>query len=238
MKLLLTSSGIANKSVQNALEDLLGKSITESNALFVPTGMYPFPGGPQFVWKAMNGELGSGLCRLGWKSLGLFELSVLPAIQKEVWQQTLQDADALLVWGGDPLFLSYWLSMSGLADYLPGLDKLVYVGVSAGAIATSALFGETYSNLPATIARPLTTQKIQFDSFETTFVTAYGAGFVDFAIIPHYNNEKHRDASITNATTWASMIPCPIYAIDEQTAIKVEGKTIEVISEGQWKLFH
>ena len=237
MKLLLTSSGISNQSIQDALTGLLGKSIAESNALFVSTGMYPFPAGPQFVWKAINGELGSPLCKLGWKSLGIFELTVLPSIQKEIWQQTLREADALLVWGGDPVFLSHWLRESGLADFLPTLDKLVYVGVSAGAMATSKLFAESYSNPPTTIASSLSTEIINYDTFTATLMTARGAGFIDFAIIPHYRNENHRDASEPNAPVWASKIAAPVYAIDEQTAIKVENNTIEVISEGHWCLF-
>ena len=238
MKLLLTSSGISNTSIRKALTDLLGKPIEEAKALFVPTGMYPFPGGPQFTWKAMNGQLGSGMCQLGWKSLGLFELSVLPSIDAAVWQQNLRETDALLVWGGDPLFISYWLMESGLGDFLPGLGNLVYVGTSAGAIATSKFFGETYSSQPITVAKPLTTRTVQFDTFTSTCITANGAGYIDFAIIPHYNNENHRDASIANAPTWASQLPCPVYAIDEQTAIKVDGNVFEVISEGNWKLFN
>jgi len=237
MKLLLTSSGISNPSIQNALIGLLGKPIEESNALFVPTGMHPFPGGSQFVWKAMNGELGSAMCKLGWKSLGLLELTMLSAIQKEVWVKTIKETDALLVWGGDPLFLSYWLKESGLAEVISSLDHLVYVGVSAGSMATSKLFGESYSNMPNTIARPQTLKTLQFDTFENTFVTAEGAGFVDFAIIPHYNNQNHRDACDGNAATWASMLPDMVYAIDEQTAIKVVDQRVEVISEGEWKVF-
>jgi dipeptidase E len=237
MKLLLTSSGISNQRIQNALTGLLGKPITESNALFVPTGMYPFPSGPQFAWKAMNGQVGSAMCQLGWKSLGLFELTVLPGIEKEVWRQTLREADALLVWGGDPVFLGHWLRESGLADLLPTLNNLVYVGVSAGAMATSKLFGESYSNPPTTIATPLTIEDIHYDSFNATLMTARGAGFIDFAIIPHYRNENHQDASEGNARIWASKIDGPVYAIDDQTAIKVEDNDVEVISEGHWHLF-
>ena len=78
MKLLLTSSGISNPSIHSALVDLLGKSIAESNALFVPTGIYPFSGGADMAYKAICGKVPSPLCELGWKSLGLLELTVLP----------------------------------------------------------------------------------------------------------------------------------------------------------------
>ena len=68
-------------------------------------------------------------------------------------------------------------------------------------------------------------------------VTAQGVGLVDFAVIPHLNNEDHPDASLTNAEEWAARLPVPTYAIDDQTAIKVTNSTVEVVSEGQWKLF-
>jgi dipeptidase E len=39
VKLLLTSAGVTNTAIKNALEDLLGKPISESGALLVPTGV-------------------------------------------------------------------------------------------------------------------------------------------------------------------------------------------------------
>lgn len=104
MRALLTSSGIKNSSIHDALVDLLGKSIAESNALFIPTAIYPFPGGPGMAWRAISGEGPSPLCGLGWKSLGILELTALSSIEEAAWVPTVQDADALLVWGGDPCF--------------------------------------------------------------------------------------------------------------------------------------
>ncbi len=46
MKLLLTSAGITNASIRDALIDLLGKPIAESSALCIPTASYGHaPGG-------------------------------------------------------------------------------------------------------------------------------------------------------------------------------------------------
>jgi dipeptidase E len=40
---------------------------------------------------------------------------------------------------------------------------------------------------------------------------------------------------MAHAERWAAKLPCPGYAIDDQTAIKViDGY---VVSEGHWKLF-
>jgi dipeptidase E len=243
IKLLLTSAGITNKSIHSTLVDLLGKPITESNALFIPTAIYPFPRGAFMAWQAIFGNTKSPLAQLGWKSMGLLELTALPSIDKKVWVHSVEEADALLVWGGDPLYLSYWMRQSGLAELLASLSReLVYVGVSAGSMAVSSIFGETYRNPPAGRNNTLTLEEVIFATAQgeisRTLVTAEGAGLVDFALIPHLGNGDHPDASGPNTERWATKIPAPVYAIDDQTAIKVVGGTIEVVSEGHWKLFN
>ncbi len=115
MKFLLTSSGISNPSIHDALVGLLGKPISDSNALFVPTGMHPFPDGGRVI-EAMRGGATSPLCEIGWKSLSLLELTALPSVRQEKLCSTLQEADALLVWGGNVMYLKYWMRQSGLAD--------------------------------------------------------------------------------------------------------------------------
>jgi dipeptidase E len=155
VKLLLTSAGIKNTSIHDALVGLLGKPIAEASALFIPTAIYPFPGGPGMAWQAICGKAKSPLCELGWKSLGVLELTALPSIDEEAWVPAVQETDALLVWGGDPLFLSNWMRQSGLADLLPSLRReTVYVGVSAGSIAaTSTLARPTLSRPRAAVKR-------------------------------------------------------------------------------------
>jgi dipeptidase E len=242
MKLLLTSSGIRNKSIRNALVELLGKPIAEANALFVPTGVYPFRGGQYYAWNPIGGEAAPRMCQLGWKSVGILELSVLPSIDRDKWLPTLAEADALLVWGGDPLFLSYWMQKSGLTDLLPDLlSDLVYVGVSAGSITVASLFAETYDADRSCAGSPLTSEEIVFSMAKgevcATLVTANGVGLTNFAVIPHFQNKDHFAGSSTNAEKWAAKLPIPVYAIDDETAIKVKDGSVEVVSEGQWKLF-
>jgi dipeptidase E len=242
MNLLLTSCGINNKSIHDALVGLLGKPIAESSALFIPTAIYPFPGSAGMAYRAICGKAPSPMCQLGWKSLGVLELTALPSIDRKAWVPSVEETDALLFWGGDPLYLSYWMRQSGLADLLPSLLRAsVYVGVSAGSMATASTFGETYRNPPSSSASALTSEDIVFDTpqgeISATFVTAQGAGLVDFALIPHLDHEDHPDASLANAEKWAARLPVPVYAIDDQTALKVAGGTVEVVSEGRWKLF-
>src|SRR4051812_48388599 len=144
MKLLLTSAGIKNTSIGDALVDLLGKPIAESSALCIPTASYPFRGGVAMAWRLINGRASTPLCELGWKSLGVLELTALPSIDQERWVPTVEETDALLVGGGDPLYLSYWMRQSGLADLLPSLRKTVYVGVSAGSTVMAPNIGEDF----------------------------------------------------------------------------------------------
>lgn len=240
MKLLLTSSGITNRTLENALVDLLGKPIEESRALIVPAGVYPFKDGAYHAWNPIAGAKAPGMAQLGWKAVGLLELTALPSIPRDSWAPTVAEADALLVWGGDPLFLAYWMKESGLTDLLPTLaEPPVYVGVSAGAIATAALFAEAYGALPGAAGRPLTSEEIVLPGghIKSTLVTAHGMGLTDFAIIPHFQNPNHPDASTANAEAWAAHLPVPVYAIDEETAVKVDNGAVEVVSEGQWKRF-
>jgi dipeptidase E len=241
VKLLLTSSGISNASIREALVELLGKPIAESSALVVPTAILPFSVGPEMAARLVRGEVRTPLTDLGWRSLGLLELTALPSIDRDVWVPTVRAADALLFWGGDPLYLSFWMEESGLAELLPSLATTVYVGTSAGAMAACSTFGETYTEPRAGSGRPLTSEEMVFATPDgdvtRTFVTAVGAGLVDFAVIPHLDNAGHPDASSANAERWAAKLPVPAYAIDDETALKVVDGVVDVVSEGAWRRY-
>jgi dipeptidase E len=242
MRALLTSAGITNRSIHDALVALLNKPIAESTALVIPTALYPFPGGPGMAWRAICGKASSPLCELGWRSLGVLELTALPSIEAAAWVPTVRDADALLVCGGDPLFLADWMRRSGLTRLLPTLrPEAVYVGVSAGSIAAASTFADTYREPPRGNAGRLTSEDIVFASprgdVARILVTGQGAGLVDFAVIPHLEHADHPDASLANAARWAARIPAPTYAIDDATAIRVVDGDVQVVSEGHWTRF-
>ena len=153
------------------------------------------------------------MCELGWKSTGVLELTALPSIDEE-----RQETDALLVNGGDPLFLCYWMRQSGLADILPSL-RAVYVGLSAGSMVMSPRIGEDFVGW-----KPPT------GGDETL-------GLVEFSMFPHLDHEALPANTTAHAEKWAAGMSGPGYAIDDETAIKVTNGTVEVVSEGQWKLF-
>jgi len=242
MRLLLTSAGISNPSIHEALVDLLGKPISESSALCIPTAIYPFRGGATGAYRFISGTAQSPLCELGWKSLGVLELTALPSVDKENWIPAVEEADALLVWGGDVLYLRRWMRESGLADVFGSLrQEFVYVGVSAGSMVTTSTIGETYTHGKPPKGDDIQSEVVVVDTPDgelgVNFTMAPGLGLVDFALLPHLGHERFPENSLANCETWASALPVPLYAIDDQTAIKVVDGTAEVVSEGRWKLF-
>ena len=158
------------------------------------------------------------MCELGWKSLGVLELTALPSIDEEQWVPLVQETDVLLVNGGDALYLCYWMRQSGLADLLPSL-RAVWVGLSAGSMVMTPRIGEDFVQW-----RPPAGD-------DTTL------GVVDFSICPHVAQDGRQGNSMAFAERWAAGLGAPAYAIDDQTAIKVVDGTVEVVSEGHWKLF-
>lgn len=221
IKLLLTSAGIKNASIHSTLVELLGKPIAESNALCIPTASYGHPQvSPERPWRFISGrEPRTPMCELGWKSLGVLELTALPSIDEERWVAWVRETDVLLVNGGDALYLCHWMQQSGLADLLPSLHDTVWVGLSAGSMVMTPRIGEDFVGWKPPIGGDNT------------------LGIVDFSIFPHVDNVDLPENTMAAAERWAAGIAGPAYAIDDETAIKVVDRAVEVVSEGHWKLF-
>jgi dipeptidase E len=222
MKLLLTSAGVTNPSIHDALLELLGKPIADCHALCIPTALYGHPhGNPVQTWKFIAGqEPCTPMCELGWKSVGVLELTALPSIDKERWETWVREADVLLVNGGDALYLSHWMRQSGLADLLESMPEMVWAGLSAGSMVMTPRIGEHFI-----ATRPPITGDDR------------ALGLVDFAIFPHLDNPGLPQNTMADAERWAAGLDCPAYAIDDETAIKVVDGRVDVISGGHWKFF-
>lgn len=222
MKLLLTSAGVKNPSIHSALVDLLGKPIAESTAMCIPTAQYAHPNvGPGTMpWEFISGRSRLPMVDLGWKSVGILELTALPSIDRDLWVPKVQETDVLLVAGGDVLYLCHWMRESGLVDLIPSLRDTVWVGLSAGSMVMTPVVGEDF---------------IQWRPPSGDLRTL---GLVDFSICPHLAPDGMPGNTMAEAEQWAATIEGPAYAIDDETAFKVVDGTVEVISEGQWKLLH
>ncbi len=218
MRLLLTSGGVTNPSINDAFVDLLGKPIADSSALCIPTAQWGHPMcGPASARGFVSGmPPWGGMTALPWKSLGLLELTALPTIAAERWVPWVREADALLVDGGDATYLCHWMRASGLVDLLPSLPETVWVGVSAGSMVMTPRIGGEFVQWPSAPG-------------DDTL------GLVDFSIFPHLDGFPEN--TLAEAERWAADIGWPAYAIDDQTAITVTNSGVEVVSEGRWKLF-
>jgi dipeptidase E len=221
MKLLLTSGGITNASIHRALVGLLPKPIKECAALCIPTASWGHPRvTPAGPWRFITGKGGNPMTGLGWKSMGVLELTALPSIGPERWQPWVDEADVLLVDGGDALYLAYWMQKSGLADFLHARPGKVWVGLSAGSMVMAPRVGDDFIEMKP----PLTGED-------------RALGMVDFAIFPHLDYPTFPENTMACAERWAATLGCPSYAIDDQTALKVSDGHVEVVSEGHWRHF-
>jgi dipeptidase E len=219
MKLLLTSGGVTNTSIRQALIRLLGKPIDQSRALFVPTAQWGQPAcTPESVWSSIADQWSDQprLTGLGWKSVGVLELTALPTISEDRWVSWVRDADVLLVDGGEATYLCHWLRLSGLAELMPSLSDLVWVGVSAGSMVMTPRIGREFVDWEP-------------EGRDETL------GVVDFSIFPHLDYPGWTENTLEAARRWATRIPGAAYAIDDQTAISVRDGVLEVVSEGHWE---
>jgi dipeptidase E len=220
VRLLLTSGGVSNASIRDALVGLLGKPIADSSALCIPTAEWGHPMcTPASAWRFIAGQSPSPMCDLGWKSVGVLELTALPSIGEDRWARWVREADALLADGGDAAYLCHWVRQSGLAGLLPSLLETVWVGVSAGSMVMTPRIGDDFVHWRPPAGDDST------------------LGVVGFSIFPHLGHELMPGNAMAEAERWAAEIAGPAYAIDDQTAIKVTDGTVEVISEGHWKFF-
>ena len=219
VKLLLTSGGVTNGAIRDSLVELLGKPIADATALAIPTAMYGHPAvGPGVMaWEFISGNSTNPMVDLGWRSVGVLELTALPSLDAERWIPLVREADALLAAGGDVLYLCHWMRQSGLADLLPSLTDTVWVGLSAGSMVMTPEVGDDFIQWrpPSGDDRTL--------------------GLVDFSICPHLAPDGMPGNSMAEAEAWTASISSPAYAMNDQTAITVVNGVVDVVSQGNWR---
>ena len=220
-RFLLTSAGVRNATIRRALLGMLGRPIEECTALCIPTAMYghPYAGPGQNVWEFVAGRSEQPMVELGWKSVGLLELTALPSIAEERWVPLVREADVLVVSGGDALYLSHWMGETGLTDMLPSLVDTVWLGMSGGSMVMAPRIGK------------------EFVGWTPPSGDDRSLGLVDFAIFPHLDHADLPENTFVHAEAWAAELDCPAFAIDDETAISVVGDVVDVVSEGHWHRF-
>lgn len=217
MKLLLTSGGLTNDSIISALKDLIQKPFNKVNLAFIPTASNLEKGDKWWLIEDLK------TCKeLGFKAIDIVDISALP---KKVWKKRLEAADVLLFEGGNTYHLMYWINKSGLRKLLPRLLKdKVYIGISAGTIVAT----------PSLILSSAEKEPVK-EIGETIYDD--GLGLVDFLVEPHVNNKHFPQLTFDYVEKQSRKIPQQIYALDDNSAIKVVNKKISIVSEGKWKKF-
>ncbi len=217
MKLLLTSSGLMNTSIIRELKRLIGKPMSKVNVAFIPTALNVEEGDKHWFLEDLQ-----DIYKLKPAQVDIVDIS---ALSREVWQKRLQKADVLIFEGGNTFHLINWVRKSGLEKILSKLLKTrVYVGISAGSILVNP--------------RIKLVPEERLESFEPKGSVQEGLGLVSFGIRPHVNRRSFPDMRFSKLKQLAKKTVMPFYAIDDDTAISVDGKKIRVISEGKWKLFN
>ena len=215
MKLFLTSAGLTNKTITIALEKLLGKKVGGVKLAFVPTAANVESGDKSWMIEDLNNCIKAG-----------FEVDIvdISAIPKKTWMPRLEVAEVLFFGGGNTLHLMHWMNESSLKDELPLLLKSrIYAGVSAGSCMAGPSIYNSVQNLFG--------EKYELEVKE-------GLGLVSFQFIPHLNSPYFSKITKENLEIASKDLSEPVYALDDQSALVVDGGKIEVVSEGKWHKFN
>ncbi|MFA6004980.1 MAG: Type 1 glutamine amidotransferase-like domain-containing protein [Patescibacteria group bacterium] len=215
MKLLLTSAGLTNPSISHAAEELLGQPAEGVKLAFIPTAANVEPGDKSWMIQDLNNFQNAG-----------FEVDIvdISAVSKDTWLPRLLESKILFLGGGNTFHLMHWVQKSGLQEELPSLLKTrVYAGISAG----SCITGPTVYN---------SVQNLFGEKYDLQIKA--GLGLVGFQFIPHLNSayfDKIREVNLREAS---KNLKEPVYALDDNSALKITDDKVEIISEGEYLLFN
>ena len=208
MRLLLTSAGIQNAEIGNAIVRLVKKPVSDIKIVFIPTAATE--------WAAWIEEDVKHFQEFGFKSLEIVDISKM---SKDKWLPYFEAADLLCFGGGSEFRLMHYVQESGLGTILHELMKTkVYMGISAGSmIACPTLFVDV-------------SHRLYNESTDLTS-NVKGFGFVNFQFFPHLNSAFFPITEKT-ATEWAEKSLLPTYATDDMTAIEVNNGIVTVVGTG------
>lgn len=216
MKLVLTSGGISNKSIESELKNIIGKDFENLKMLFCTTASN-YEGGEMNGWLIKDIECFNNL---GFK----IDVCDINGIETEKILSRFEWADVLFFEGGNTQWLRRSIKNSGLEEHLNKLlETRVWIGASAGSCVLCPTICNSCQDL--------------FDENIEGFPID-GLGFVDFQFVPHFNDDfcpKIRKENLINASNNLTKIDGKkLYVVDDNGAVFVDGDNIKVISEGDW----
>lgn len=207
MKLMLTSAGISNKTIEREFRRLAGRNL---RIAYIPTAANMEPGTKFWLIRSMNSFL----------KFGMVDIVDISAIPKRAWLKRLEASNVIVVGGGSPMHLLNCAKKTGFNKELPRLLKTrLYVGISAGSVVLSKKLSKALDELYG----------------EDSEGGVKGLGYVNFEFMPHLNSAfftKVRDKNIRKVKS-----DLDVYALDDKSSITwIDGK-VNVVSEGTWKKY-
>jgi dipeptidase E len=220
--MLLTSAGIQNDILKSALADLVGKPLRASRVVFIPTASVAEGGDHGWLIEDLNRLHG-----LRWREFDILELNGLPG---QMVLQRLRQADVIYAEGGNHYHLANSIIANGLAAEMAEiLESKVYVGVSAGSMIFSR-------NLSARTGEAFGEQ----DDLRILGETAARSpiGLFDWYLKPHLNSRDFPNRTPAWFEKAAAKLDFPVYALDNESAVRVRGDEVDVVSDGEWMLLN
>jgi len=216
MKLFLTSAGLSNQKLAKAFIGLTGLKKDKIKIAFIPTAAN--------IEEGDKGWLIDDYINLKKQGFGSIDIVDISAVSKDIWKPRLEQANVLFLGGGNTFHLMHWVDKSGLKKLLPELLKTkVYAGISAG----SCIAGPTIYN---------SVQNLFGEKYDLQIEK--GLGLVDFQFIPHLNSPYFKKIRVKDLETASKELTEPVYALDDNSAIVVDGKNVEIVSTGKWNKFN
>ena len=213
MNLLLTSTGITNETIKNKFLEMVGKQPQDIVLAYIPTAVN-VASVPDKRWAVDN------IIRIHDMGIGTIDIVDFSAIPKDLWLPRLKAADVLFVEGGTPTYLLDKMKEAGLDQLLTTeLSDKVYVGCSAASSILGKVIVKNAKDTPE------------------GYKVHQGLGIVDFSIRPHFFRPDRTQFNEDTIADLAKKYNSVFYAIDDETAIAIQGDRIEVVSEGKWRKF-
>lgn len=231
MKLLLTSDGLTNPSIENALEKLVGKPRQDIKIAFIPNAAFP-----EDEDKHQSRDwLADDLYRIK-EFCGFIDVISLTDLSREQIRDRLEYCNVIFIGGGNSFYLSYCMKTSGLFEILPELlESRVYAGISAGSMVATDNLRTTSQAIKNTTAFY---NKEYAEFGPDGMSSAETAKLVDFVVRPHFNSFTFPNVQGDFLAKIANDVNIPLYAIDNNSAVMVDGEAIQIVGEGEYKVFN
>jgi dipeptidase E len=220
--MLLTSAGIRNEILRSALADLVGKPLEQASVVFIPTASVAAAGDHGWFVEDLTRLHG-----LGWRELDILELNGLP---RGMVLERLQHADVIYAEGGNHYHLANSIIVNGLAAAMAAaVESKVYVGVSAGSMIFSRHLsqktGEAFGEREDLRILGEVRARSPF-------------GLFDWYLKPHLNSPYFPERTLAWFEEAAAKLDFPVYALDDDSAVRVRGGETDVVSGGVWRLLN